>query len=263
MNKTAVSLIALMMAVPVQAVPPQGVATEATRAANAKVAASLPIADQTDFENANRGFLARIEEDQILNADGSVAWDSRQFEFLQGDAPDTVNPSLWRQGKLNSIHGLFEVVPGIYQIRGYDLAQMTLIAGKTGWIVIDPLTTPAPAKAGLALANKTLGDRPVVAVIFTHSHGDHFGGVAGVASPEDIRSGKIEVIEFFWYGCPHCYCRRRPRPETVEWRCRSGATDPVDQQEWRDADGRRDQLRLHGRRRDRGTGRAGLLPAAI
>ena len=194
MNKTAVSLIALMMAVPVQAVPPQGVATEATRAANAKVAASLPIADQTDFENANRGFLARIEEDQILNADGSVAWDSRQFEFLQGDAPDTVNPSLWRQGKLNSIHGLFEVVPGIYQIRGYDLAQMTLIAGKTGWIVIDPLTTPAPAKAGLALANKTFGDRPVVAVIFTHSHGDHFGGVAGVASPEDIRSGKIEVI---------------------------------------------------------------------
>ena len=174
--------------------PPEGVATEATRAANAEVAASLPIADQTDFENANRGFLAKIPGDKILNEDGSVAWDSRQFDFMQGDAPDTVNPSLWRQGKLNSIHGLFEVVPGIYQIRGYDLAQMTLIAGKTGWIVIDPLTTAAPSKAGLELANKTLGNRPVVAVIFTHSHGDHFGGVAGVASPEDIRSGKIEVI---------------------------------------------------------------------
>ncbi|MGB5723416.1 MAG: MBL fold metallo-hydrolase, partial [Parasphingorhabdus sp.] len=174
--------------------PPEGTATEATRTANAEVAASLPIADQTDFENAKRGFLAEITEDKILNEDGSVAWDSRQFDFIAGAAPDTVNPSLWRQAKLNSIHGLFEVVPGIYQIRGYDLAQMTLIAGKSGWIVVDPLTTPAPAKAGLALANKTLGNRPVVAVIFTHSHGDHFGGVAGVASPEDIRAGKVQVI---------------------------------------------------------------------
>lgn len=194
MNKTAISMVALILATPIQAAPPEGVATEATRAANAGIAASLPIADQTDFENANRGFLAKIAEDKILNEDGSVAWDSRQFDFITGAAPDTVNPSLWRQAKLNSIHGLFEVVPGIYQIRGYDLAQMTLIAGKTGWIIVDPLTTPAPAKAGLALANKTLGNRPVVAVIFTHSHGDHFGGVAGVASPEDIQSGKIQVI---------------------------------------------------------------------
>ena len=194
MNKTAISMVALILAAPIQAAPPQGIATEATKAANAKVAASLPIADQIDFENANRGFLAKIADDKIFNEDGSVAWDSRQFDFISGAAPDTVNPSLWRQGKLNSIHGLFEVVPGIYQIRGYDLAQMTLIAGKTGWIVVDPLTTPAPAKAGLALANKTLGDRPVAAVIFTHSHGDHFGGVSGVASPEDIQSGKIQVI---------------------------------------------------------------------
>ncbi|WP_417621025.1 alkyl/aryl-sulfatase [Parasphingorhabdus sp.] len=194
MKKSAILIAALLSAAPILAAPPQGVATEATRAANAKVAASLPIADQTDFENANRGFLARIADDQILNEDGSVAWDARQFDFMQGDAPDTVNPSLWRQGKLNAIHGLFEVVPGIYQIRGYDLAQMTLIAGKTGWIIVDPLTTPAPAKAGLALANETLGERPVVAVIFTHSHGDHFGGVAGVASTEAIQAGKIQVI---------------------------------------------------------------------
>lgn len=174
--------------------PPEGVATEATKQANAAFAAKLPIADQTDFENANRGFLAKIEGKQILNDDGSVAWDADQFDFIKGDAPDTVNPSLWRQGKLNSIHGLFEVVPGIYQIRGYDLAQMTLIAGKTGWIIVDPLTTPAPAKAGLALANKTLGVRPVKAVIFTHSHGDHFGGVAGVASADDIATGKVQII---------------------------------------------------------------------
>ncbi|WP_373490324.1 alkyl/aryl-sulfatase [Parasphingorhabdus sp.] len=194
MNKTAMLIAALVSAAPIQAGPPEGVATEATKAANAQVAAELPIADQTDFENANRGFLARIGEDKIHNEDGSVAWDASQFDFIQGTAPDTVNPSLWRQAKLNSVHGLFEVVPGIYQIRGYDLAQMTLIAGKTGWIVVDPLTTPAPAKAGLALANKTLGDRPVVAVIFTHSHGDHFGGVAGVASLKDIQSGQIQVI---------------------------------------------------------------------
>ena len=113
---------------------------------------------------------------------------------MKGDAPDTVNPSLWRQGKLNSIHGLFEVVPGIYQIRGYDLAQMTLIAGKTGWIIVDPLTTPAPAKAGLELANKTLGKRPVVAVLFTHSHGDHYGGVGGVTSLGDAQAGKVQII---------------------------------------------------------------------
>tara|TARA_R110000824_G_scaffold256634_1_gene445673 strand:- start:31087 stop:33048 length:1962 start_codon:yes stop_codon:yes gene_type:complete len=194
MRKIAISILALAAATAAQAQPVTGVATDSTKAANAKVATSLPIADQTDFENANRGFLAEIADDKILNDDGSVAWDSRQFDFIKGAAPDTVNPSLWRQAKLNSIHGLFEVTPGIYQIRGYDLAQMTLIAGKTGWIIVDPLTTPAPAKAGLALANKTLGNRPVVAVIFTHSHADHFGGVAGVASPEDVRSGKVQII---------------------------------------------------------------------
>ena len=183
----------LLLATVAHAAPPEGVATEATTKANATVAARLPIADQTDFQNARKGFLAKIDK-PILNEDGSVSWDPNQFDFVQGDAPDTVNPSLWRQGKLNSIHGLFEVVPGIYQIRGYDLAQMTLIAGKTGWIIVDPLTTPAPAKAGLALANKTLGNRPVTAVLFTHSHGDHYGGANGVVSVEDIKAGKAQII---------------------------------------------------------------------
>lgn len=193
MKTFALSIGALALAATAHAAPPEGVATQATRTANAAVANRLPIADQTDFDNAQKGFLAKIEK-PILNEDGSVAWDPSQFDFVKGDAPDTVNPSLWRQGKLNSIHGLFEVVPGIYQIRGYDLAQMTLIAGKSGWIIIDPLTTPAPAKAGLALANKTLGDRPVAAVLFTHSHGDHFGGVGGVTTPADIQSGKTQII---------------------------------------------------------------------
>lgn len=174
--------------------PPQGVATDATKAANAKVAGRLPLADQTDFENANRGLLAQIEGDKILNPDGSVAWEIGRFDFIKDAAPGTVNPSLWRQSKLNSIHGLFKVTEGIYQLRGYDLAVMTLIAGKTGWIVVDPLTTPAPAKAGLALANKVLGQRPVQAVIFTHSHGDHFGGVSGIVSAGDLQSGKVQII---------------------------------------------------------------------
>ncbi len=194
MKKLALSVGVLALASTAYATPPEGIATEATKKANSAVAASLPIAAQTDFENAQKGFLAKIEEEQILNPDGSVSWQVGKFDFIKGAAPDTVNPSLWRQSKLNSIHGLFEVVPGIYQIRGYDLAQMTLIAGKTGWIVVDPLTSPAPAKAGLELANKTLGERPVKAVLFTHSHGDHFGGVSGVTSMADIQAGKVQII---------------------------------------------------------------------
>jgi len=194
MKKPAISIFALTLATSVHAAPPEGVATEATKKANAAVAARLPIADQTDFENAKRGFLAKIEDKQILNPDGSIAWEVNKFDFIKGDAPDTVNPSLWRQGKLNSIHGLFKVVDGIYQLRGYDLAQMTLIEGKTGWIVVDPLTSPPPAKAALELANRVLGERPVSAIIYTHSHGDHFGGAAGVTSLEDVRSGKVKII---------------------------------------------------------------------
>ena len=172
--------------------PPEGVATEQTAAANQSVAGALPLSDQRDFEDARRGLLAQLDAD-ILNPDGSLAWSVNGFDFLKGDVPDTVNPSLWRQSQLTAIHGLFEVVPGIYQLRGYDLSVMTLIAGKSGWIVIDPMLTPEPARAGLELANRTLGEKPVVAVLYTHSHGDHFGGVLGVTSAEDLRSGKVAI----------------------------------------------------------------------
>ncbi|MEP1422897.1 MAG: alkyl sulfatase dimerization domain-containing protein [Erythrobacter sp.] len=173
--------------------PRQGGASEQTVAANASVAQELPLEDTADFENARRGLLAQLEGD-MLNDDGSVAWSIPEYDFLSQKAPDTVNPSLWRQSQLTAIHGLFEVVPGIYQIRGYDLSVMTLIAGKSGWIVIDPLLTPAPAKSGLALANATLGERPVVAVLYTHSHADHFGGVLGVTSREALAAGEVEII---------------------------------------------------------------------
>ncbi|KUO56980.1 MAG: hypothetical protein APF82_04900 [Sphingomonadales bacterium BRH_c42] len=182
-------LLALMLA---GNAPPQGVATGQTAAHNRAVVDRLPLADQSDFEDARRGLLAQLDAD-ILNADGTVAWRVDAFDFLAAEAPDTANPSLWRQSQLTAVHGLFEVVPGIYQLRGYDLSVMTLIAGKSGWIVVDPLLSPAPAKAGLELANRTLGERPVSAVIYTHSHGDHFGGVLGVTSPDELRSGKVRI----------------------------------------------------------------------
>ena len=146
-----------------------------------------------DFENASRGFLGKIEGTEILNLDGSVSVDLTAFENLDGEAPDSVNSALWRHAKLSNIRGLFEVVPGIYQLRGYDVAVMTLIEGKTGWIVIDPLMTEAPSRAGLELANQLLGRRPVSAIIFTHSHEDHYGGVGGVLPPEGERDN-IDVI---------------------------------------------------------------------
>lgn len=125
--------------------PPVGVATTATQAANLVVAKRLPLTDPQDFEDASRGLVAQLDDPRILNPDGSVAWDSARFDFLEAPAPATVNPSLWRQGQLNSLHGLFQVVPGIWQFRGYDMAVMTLIAGDSGWIVVDPLTSAASA----------------------------------------------------------------------------------------------------------------------
>lgn len=169
-------------------------ATEATRRANSAVAGSLPLDDPQDFEFADKGFLATRGDPEIRGDGGQVLWDLNRFSFLDGDAPDTVNPSLWRQAKLNARHGLFEVTDGIYQVRGFDIANVTFIRGKTGWIVIDPLTCGETAQAALALVNEKLGARPVHTVIYTHSHIDHFGGVRGVTSDEDVEAGKTNVV---------------------------------------------------------------------
>ncbi len=166
--------------------PPQAAPTAATRAANAAMAERLDLANQSDFRDARRGKLAEIPGGIIRSADGSIAWDASRFGFLRGEAPGSVNPSLWRQSQLLAEHGLFEVTGGIYQIRGYDLANMTLIAGDTGWIVVDPLLSVDTARAGLQLANDRLGARPVSAILFTHSHADHFGGVAGLNADADV-----------------------------------------------------------------------------
>ena len=170
-------------------------ATPATERANQAVAKSLSLNDQRDFEDATRGLIATLPDPLVKTADGKLVWDANRFDFIQGDAPATVNPSLWRQEKLNNARGLFKVTDGIYQIRGYDIANMTLVESKTGWIVIDTMLTAEISRATLAFAMDKLGSRkPVVAVIYTHSHADHYGGVRGVIDEADVRAGKVKVI---------------------------------------------------------------------
>ena len=137
-------------------------------------------ADTTDFANADRGFLAALKPAVVKDAGGRVVWDNDAYDFLTGDAPNTVNPSLWRQGQLCAKQGLFQVAEGIYQVRGLDLSNMTLVEGDTGVIVIDPLISAETAAAALALYRGQRGERPVTGLIYTHSHGDHFGGARGV-----------------------------------------------------------------------------------
>jgi alkyl sulfatase BDS1-like metallo-beta-lactamase superfamily hydrolase len=168
--------------------------SQATLKAQARVKAELPFEDRQDFEFASRGFLGTRADPLIRRADGGVAWDLKAYDFLKGEAPDTVNPSLWRQAQLLSLNGLFKVSDRVWQVRGFDISNITFIAGETGWIIIDPLTTVEVAKAALDLANEKLGTRPVVAVIYTHSHTDHFGGVRGVVDEKDVLAGKVQII---------------------------------------------------------------------
>lgn len=170
-------------------------ATPVTAEANRKTAENLRFDDRRDFEEASRGLIATLPDQPVVGPNGQVIWDGKRFTFVSGQAPASVNPSLWRQEKLNNFHGLFKVCDGIYQIRGYDIANMTLVEGKTGWIVIDTLLTAEISRATLAFAMEKIGGKkPVVAVIYTHSHSDHFGGVRGVIDEADVRSGKVKVI---------------------------------------------------------------------
>lgn len=171
---------------------PAGDATATTVQANAQFAKTLPLADTQDFEDAQRGLVAR-PTGQILGADGSVITDFDAFKFVDGDAPPTVNPSLWRHAKLNANVGLFKVVDGVWQLRGFDIGNMTLIQGQTGWIVVDALTCRETAAAALAFARQHLGNKPVTALLFSHSHVDHFGGALGVLAPEQVQAG-VPVI---------------------------------------------------------------------
>jgi alkyl sulfatase BDS1-like metallo-beta-lactamase superfamily hydrolase len=169
-------------------------ATQATREANAAQSGGLPFDDTADFLLTERGFIAPLPAMVMTAAGDRPAWNSEAFDFVDGDPPETVNPSLWRQERLNSRGGLFEVVEGIYQVRNLDLATMSFIRGETGWIVVDPLVTAEPAAAALELVNAHVERRPVTAVIFTHSHADHFGGVRGVCSRDDVDAGRVRIV---------------------------------------------------------------------
>jgi alkyl sulfatase BDS1-like metallo-beta-lactamase superfamily hydrolase len=169
-------------------------ATEATVEANAAVLEALNFSDKQDFEDASRGLIASDPNLQIQSADGGLIWNLPANAFIEGEAPSSVNPSLWRQARLNNIHGLFEVTPGIYQLRGYDLSNMTIIEGNTGWIIVDPLTARETASAALEFALRHLEKRPIVAIIFTHSHVDHFGGVLGVLASGQVQAENLRII---------------------------------------------------------------------
>ncbi len=165
-----------------------------TRAAHDTVRSERNFADTRDFDFAARGFIATRKDPMIATAAGQPVWNLAAFDFLKDASSETVNPSLWRQAQLMAKHGLFQVSERIWQVRGFDLANITFVKGDTGWIVIDTLGSNETAKAALDLANEHLGARPVTAVIYTHSHTDHFGGTAGIVQLADVRAGKVQVI---------------------------------------------------------------------
>ena len=170
-------------------------ATQATREANRRVSSTLPFNNRDDFEASKRGFIASLPDAMIQGADGQPVWDLGPYHFLDSqDVPASVHPSLWRQAQLNAIHGLFQVTDRIYQVRGFDLSNMTIIQGDTGLILIDPLLSAETAHAALELYYQHFPRKPVIAVIYSHSHADHFGGVKGVVSEEDVRRGKVPIL---------------------------------------------------------------------
>lgn len=171
-------------------------ASEFTAARQQALRDTLPFEDQRDFEESRRGLIAEPDYRQIFGSNGNIVWDMTRYDFLlNGEQYDSIHPSLQRQATLNMNYGLYEVVPDfIYQVRGFDLANMTLVRGDSGWILFDVLLTSETAAAALALANEQLGELPVRAVVYSHSHIDHFGGVLGVISEQQVRAGEVQVI---------------------------------------------------------------------
>jgi len=169
-------------------------ATEFTTQAMADARQRVAADDRRDFEDASRGFIATREDTVIRNAAGEPLYDLSSYDLLKADAPPTVNPSLWRHAGILTMHGLFTVAEGIYQVRGFDVATVSFIDAGTGWIVVDPLTTVEAARAAFELVTEHLGSKPVLAVIYSHSHGDHYGGVLGVTTAEAAKSGAVQII---------------------------------------------------------------------
>ncbi len=157
--------------------------------------ANLPFSDKQDFEEMNKGFIAAPKSKKIMADAGNVAWDMERYEFIaDAEKYNSIHPSMLRQSQLNMNFGLYKVMEGIYQVRGFDLANITFIKGKTGWIIFDPLTAAETSRAAKELVDKHLGKLPVVAVIYSHSHADHWGGVRGIVNEADVRAGKVKII---------------------------------------------------------------------
>ncbi|HQV02861.1 MULTISPECIES: alkyl sulfatase dimerization domain-containing protein [unclassified Novosphingobium] len=169
-------------------------ASPATIKAQQAAAGTLPSEDGRDAEFARRGFVATRDDPIIRNAQGKPVWNLAAYDFVTGAAPATVNPSLWREMTNLRLHGLYQVSDGVWQVRGFDISNMTLIRSDSGWIIVDPLTNRETAAAALELANAKLGARPVIAVIYSHSHGDHYGGVRGIVAEADVKAGKVAII---------------------------------------------------------------------
>ncbi len=196
MRKIAVFLVGTALLGNAPAPPPEPAkpASAATIAAQHAQAAALPAEDGRDAAFAARGFVATREDPLIKTSDGRTVWNLGAYDFVAGAAPATVNPSLWRHIGMLRRNGLFKVADGVWQVRGFDVSNMTVIADATGWIVIDPLTNRETGAAALALVNASLGQRPVTAVIYSHSHADHFGGARGVTSDADVAARKVTII---------------------------------------------------------------------
>lgn len=171
-------------------------ATPSTQEINQRYIKSLPFSDRQDFVDAQRGFIAPLlNQGKLTNEKGDVVYRAEDYKFdINAPAPETVNPSFWRQSQLNGISGLFKVTDRMYQVRGQDIANITFIEGDSGIIIVDPLLDARAAKSSLELYFQHRPQKPVVAVIYTHSHTDHYGGVKGVISDEDVKSGKVQVI---------------------------------------------------------------------
>ncbi|HEX4044839.1 MAG TPA: alkyl sulfatase dimerization domain-containing protein [Gammaproteobacteria bacterium] len=170
-------------------------ASPETQQMNAAVMNALPFANREDYDLAKRGFVGTSPDLTITNAAGQVVWSLKSYAFLTTDkVPDTVNPSLWRQAQINMNNGLYKVTDRVYQVRGYDLSNMDIIEGDTGLIIIDPLVSKETARAALELYYQNRPKKPIVAVIYTHSHVDHYGGVKGVITEEEVKAGKVMVL---------------------------------------------------------------------
>ena len=169
-------------------------ATSFTQKANEQVYKTLDFSDNRDFEDAKRGFIATVDSGLVYNEQGKLVVRESDYDFIKGKAPASVNPALWRHAQINDLNGLFKITEGVYQVRSIDIANIGFIETKSGYIVVDPLTNSSASKAAYDLIKKHVGDKPILAVITTHSHGDHYGGIEGVASKEDIASGKIKYI---------------------------------------------------------------------